>query len=130
MRIRKESGKGSLGVLIAIIIIVGIILVAVGYKPYIDDVMDIKKGLNDALSYGANNPVPDPQKYYKLFYVYCDTATLNIEFSEENLIFEKGETRWKGRYHYVNDKLKVPLLNIQLNTIEKDIEESVPFVNR
>ncbi|MDD3628136.1 MAG: hypothetical protein PHV06_12550 [bacterium] len=130
MKFRKESGKGGIGVLVAIVIIVLIVLLYLGYAPYLKDKMKITKGLSDAMGYGQNNPVTTEDDFKRLFYDYCDTTTLSIQFDPEKLKFEQTESEWQGTYSYEREELLVPLLKINLGPINKEFKASQPLAKK
>ncbi|MCK4667796.1 hypothetical protein KAU33_13650, partial [Candidatus Dependentiae bacterium] len=77
MKFKHYEGKSSLGALIAVVIIIAIILVVLGYQPYISDTFKIKKALNDALQYGQKNSSPTNTTFTSSFFDYIDTPALS-----------------------------------------------------
>ncbi len=127
MKFKHYEGKGSLGPLIAIVIIIAIVLVFLGYQPYISDTMKIKRAINDALQYAQKTASPTPENFVKSFFDYIDTPALSIEIDRKLLIFKKEEDGWVGTYVYKREELLVPLLKINLGPMEKTITQKTAF---
>lgn len=127
MKFKHYEGKSSLGALIAIVIIIAIVLVFLGYQPYISDTMKIKKALNDALHYAQKNAAPTQANFTSSFFDYIDTPTLSIEIDLKQLKFIKAPDGWVGTYIYKREELLIPLLKINLGPIEKTIIQKTPF---